>query len=204
MSRHATAFVLGYHGCDEAMGRRALSDEVALERSDRDYDSLGPGVYFWESDPLRAMEWATWKATKGEISVPFVIGAVIDLGNCLDLLLRDNIQLLSIAFDSFSALRQAGGLDIPENRDPASIGAGDKLLRFRYCAVIRHLHTMVETDGFFRQGGIVVEPFDTVRGLFVEGAPAYPGGGFYEKTHTQIAVRTDRCIKGLFLPRHLG
>lgn len=176
---------------------------MALERSDRDYDWLGPGIYFWESDPVRAMEWALAKAVKGEVSAPFVIGAVIDLGNCLDLLLRDSIQLLSIAFESFSELRRAGGLAIPENRDPRTVGGGDKLLRFRDCAVIRHLHAMIETDGFFRQDGSATEPFDTVRGLFVEGVPAYPGGGFYEKTHTQIAVRTDRCIKGLFIPRHL-
>ena len=46
-----------------------------------------------------------------------------------------------------------------------------------------------------------LEPFDTVRGLFVEGQRAYPGGGFFRKTHTQIAVRSDHCIKGIFVPR---
>ena len=204
MTRHATSFVLGYHGFDESVGRRAVSDGVPLEQSDKDYDWLGPGSYFWENDPLRALVWARGKAAKGDIAVPCVIGAVIDLGNCLDLLVRDNIALLSIAFESFSELRTAGGLPIPENRDPRTIVGGDKLLRFRDCAVIRHLHTMVESADFVRQDEGAAAPFDTVRGLFVEGSPAYPGGGFYEKTHTQIAVRTDRCIKGLFLPRLSG
>ena len=200
MTRYATSFVLGFHGCDEAVGRRAVSEGLGLAQSNKDYDWLGPGVYFWESDPVRALEWARTKAARGEVARPYVIGAVIDLGNCLDLLLRENLQLLGLAYEAFSALRKAGGLPIPENRDIRVGDRGDKLLRYRDCAVIRQLHDMVETA---EPGGPLTEPFDTVRGLFVEGEPAYPGGGFYEKTHTQIAVRTDRCIKGLFLPRHL-
>ncbi len=51
--------------------------------------------------------------------MPFVIGAVIDLGNCLDLLLRENLQLLGLAYEAFSRLREAAGLPLPENRDAA-------------------------------------------------------------------------------------
>ena len=48
------------------------------------------------------------------------------------------------------------------------------------------------------------EPIQTVRGVFVEGGPAYPNGGFAEKTHIQIAVRDLQCIKGVFrVPRHV-
>jgi len=81
-SRHATSFVLGYHGCDEKVGRRVVAEGLALEQSKKDYDWLGPGVYFWESDPVRALEWARAKADKGVIDAPFVVGAVIDLA-CL-------------------------------------------------------------------------------------------------------------------------
>ena len=49
-----------------------------------------------------------------------------------------------------------------------------------------------------------IEPFDTVKGLFIEGKRAYRGGGFYKKTHTQIAVRSDACVKGIFIPRNLA
>jgi hypothetical protein len=42
--------------------------------------------------------------------------------------------------------------------------------------------------------------FDTVRGLFVEGEPIFEGAEIYHKTHSEIAVRNERCIKGYFLP----
>jgi len=39
---------------------------------------------------------------------------------------------------------------------------------------------------------------DTVRGVFIEGAPIYPTAGFYEKIHVQIAVRNLASIKVVF------
>jgi hypothetical protein len=41
-------------------------------------------------------------------------------------------------------------------------------------------------------------PVDTIRGVFTEGQPVYPGAGFDEKTHVQIVVRNPFCIKGVF------
>jgi hypothetical protein len=61
---------------------------------------------------------------------------------------------------------------------------------------MRHLHWLVENGGF---GASSLVPFDTVRALFVEGGPAYPGAGFNERNHIQIAVRSRAAIKGLFL-----
>lgn len=40
--------------------------------------------------------------------------------------------------------------------------------------------------------------FDTVRGLFTEGGPLFPGSGFRAKTHVQVAVRSADNIKGYF------
>ena len=57
MHRLSTAFILGYHGCDRAVGERLLAGEP-FEPSDNDYDWLGPGVYFWESNPLHGLEFA--------------------------------------------------------------------------------------------------------------------------------------------------
>jgi hypothetical protein len=39
---------------------------------------------------------------------------------------------------------------------------------------------------------------DTVRGIFQEGSPIYPGSAFLEKTHIQIAVLNPDCIKAVF------
>jgi hypothetical protein len=85
LSRLATSFVLGYHGCEYGVATKAIAGETSILQSKRDFDWLGPGAYFWESDPQRAMEWAHWKASRGDYSRPAVIGAVIDLRHCLDL-----------------------------------------------------------------------------------------------------------------------
>ena len=43
--------------------------------------------------------------------------------------------------------------------------------------------------------------YDSVRGVFWEGDDLYPGAGFKEKNHIQIAIINPNCIKGFFLPR---
>ncbi|MGJ3264067.1 MAG: hypothetical protein ACFE0R_12615 [Salinarimonas sp.] len=196
MSRLAASFVLGFHGCDAEVGRWALDGELDLVRSDKAHDWLGPGIYFWEADPLRALEWARWKVERGDYREPFVVGAIIDLGNCLNLLERENIGLLKLAHANLVGRHEQAGLEMPRNRDPSGVGNRDKLLRFLDCAVIKMVHQAVEEQ----VGGPQLAPFDTVRGLFVEGEPAYPGATFYERTHTQIAVVEPSCIKGVFRP----
>lgn len=57
MSRLQPSFVLGYHGCDKEVGERILGGEPMVASVEK-YDWLGSGIYFWESDPLRARDWA--------------------------------------------------------------------------------------------------------------------------------------------------
>lgn len=201
MSRLHTSFVLGYHGCDRAVGEKALGGSIELIQSDRDYDWLGPGVYFWEGDPLRAREWAEQKVAERPGMEPYVIGAAIDLGNCLDLTTRDDIELLRDAYDGLQRSLAAEGRPLPRNRNVRHDPSQDKLLRNLDCAVIRYLHDSIEEQIAAGAADVALERFDTVRGLFREGEPIYPGSGFYERTHTQIAVRSLNCIKGVFVPR---
>ena len=77
MSRLATSFVLGYHGCEHSIGVRAVNGEIDLLHSRRNYDWLGPGAYFWESDPHRALEWAQERVKEGRYRRAAVVGAVI-------------------------------------------------------------------------------------------------------------------------------
>lgn len=198
MSRLTTSFVLGYHGCDHSVAERAVGGDLDLLHSDRDFDWLGPGAYFWESDPQRAREWAAWKAERGDYRHPSVVGAVIDLRNCLDLVARDNLDLLRDAHQSFVEMRGTAGLPVPTNRSVPGDPNSDKLLRFLDCAVIKHLHSILDAQP---AGEERIEPFDTVRGMFTEGGPLYEGSGFHEKSHAQIAVRNNACIRGLFFPR---
>ena len=192
MTRQLTSFVLAYHGFSAEVGKRIVMGEP-MDASDHAYDWLGPGIYFWESDPKRAWEWADWKVSRGDFKEAFVVGAAIDLGNCLNLMERESAEILKDAYFSLlSTIQGAGGdeNEIPTNQKGGSIDE-DYKLRFRDCAVIKHLHTAYEEEKKVK--------FDTVRGLFLEGEELYPGSGFKEQTHIQIAVRTKESIKGKFL-----
>ncbi len=184
MHRLASAFILGYHGCDRAVGEHLLKGG-AFKLSDNDYDWLGPGIYFWEANPVRGLEFAAEASKRKSLAVsePFVIGAVIELGLCLDLTTSSGLDWLRIAHESLINVTFAAKLNLPAN-------GKDKLRRNLDCAVIRRLHKILQDQK--------MPPVDTLKGVFTEGEPAYPGSGFQEKTHIQIAVRNPNCIKGVF------
>jgi len=198
LSRYATSFVLAYHGCDKALGIEAVERKTELLASQSEFDWLGPGAYFWESDPIRAMEWAQSKKKRWQCETPFVIGAAIDLGNCLDLMVRENIALLVPAYETLKAEAEATGGKLPINKDVKG-APGSKTLRKLDCAVISQLHQLIDEQPEEGLPGIGrLESYDTVRGLFPEGPEVFPGSGFQTQTHAQIAVRNMKCIKGLF------
>jgi hypothetical protein len=181
--------VWGFHGCDRQIGEKLLAGE-AFEPSDNDYDWLGRGIYFWESNPLRGYEFAAeLKSRRQRIEQPYVIGAAIDLGYCLDLLSSSGIEAVEAGYESFRQVMAASGANLPANA-----GGSDLLLRKLDCAVINHIHASIKQAG--------LQAFDTVRGVFIEGQRVYENSGFYRKTHIQICVCNPLCVKGVFrLPR---
>ena len=189
MHNLSTSFVLGYHGCDLETGERLLLNEP-FRPSENTYDWLGSGIYFWESNPDRAQEWARDRADRilkneGREVEPFVVGAVIDPGFCLDLISSNGIHAVEEAYASFQSVVAASGAQMPEN-----VGGDDLRLRKLDCAVINFLHLAREDAGD--------EPFDTVRGVFTEGKHVYTDSGFRRKTHIQICVRNQANIHGVF------
>jgi hypothetical protein len=179
--------VIGYHGCTQGYGHDLLLGTKPLHEwrpSGNDWDWLGHGIYFWEHSPERASRWAKEKyASRGD--VPMVLGAVIQLGRCFDLLneaitavLAQNYQELAQSFDK-------AGQPLPQNR-------GRDWKR-------RELDCMVIND-YLARAKLRGAEYDTVRGAFLEGAPAYPGAGFSREAHVQIAVRNPACILGVFRP----
>ncbi len=183
MHRLSTSFVLGYHGCDVKVAEALLGGKT-FNQSQNDYDWLGPGVYFWEANPQRGLDFAIEASARKKSSIrnPTVVGAVIDLGLCLDMTTLGAIDMLKFAYDSLKGTLEAAEQDLPKN-------GSDLLLRRLDCAVVRRLHSILEEEA---------TSLDTVRGVFIEGSPIYPNAGFNEKTHTQIAVRNISCIKAVF------
>ena len=168
--------VFGFHGCDSRVASGVLAGKSRLLASANTYDWLGHGIYFWEHGPSRAFEWAAQQARRkgSNIKRPAVIGAVIQLGNCFDLLdVRFTKELSRHAAGLEQAL-EVQGRSLPHNE---TAGTGE---RINDCT------------------------FHSVRGVFQEGEPAFNGAGIKLKSHIQIAVRDPRALIGYFRPEEMN
>jgi hypothetical protein len=185
------SILVGYHGCDRSVGESVLFRGKKLKASENDYDWLGHGIYFWENDPQRALDWAVQSQRRGKIKEPFVLGAVLCPSRCLDLTDQASLRYIKAAYDSLDELSFEFEVELPENK-PAKKSDGDMLFRELDCMVINHLHYMRKLNK--------ERAFDTVRGPFWEGGDLYPGARIKDKSHIQIAVRKPEVISGYFLP----
>ena len=182
---------IGFHSCDKEVGLRVLNGEDELLPSKNAWDWLGGGIYFWEQNPFRALEYATECAQRKQfnkipIKTPFVIGAIINLGNCLNLVESSSLKILTASYRHLKETSDAIGEKMPVNR-------GNN--RALDCLVIQSIHK--QNLSFSEQ------PYDTVRCAFPEGEEAYPTSYISSRLHIQICVRNTACIKGFFLPRPL-
>ena len=185
--------VFAFHGCDRRLRDQVLTGRKKLTTSLNTYDWLGMGIYFWEHGPMRALEWAKQQSKrKGtRIKEPAVLGAVIQLGNCFDLLDIEFTQQLSESAHRLVQVLAADGITLPTNQ---SVGMSDYdwLRRERDCFVLNKVIPEIEKDD-----GMT---YHSVRGVFQEGDPAFDGAGIKLKSHIQIAVRDPQAIIGYFLP----
>lgn len=155
------------------------------------WDWLGHGVYFWEHSPSRALEFAAIQSSRkgSSIKKPAILGAVLDLGNCLDLLDYGSLFYLKQVHDEFRGHPDFENL-LTESE--AIQRSTDSLRRNLDCAILELAHRSRRRDN--------LPPFDSVRAVFFEGNTLYPNAGFREKNHIQICIRNPNCIKGLFIP----
>lgn len=199
MYRILPNLVLGFHGCDEDTYQKVLYKHEPLLPSQNKYDWLGNGIYFWENSYARAQEWAVSSCRRynknhpdEKPKEPAVIGAVISLGNCLDLTDYKSGDILRMGYDILSFELSINGKEMPINRNVK--GNYDLLYRDLDCAVIERIHQ------YNRETGDETRNFDSVRGVFIEGNPVYNESGIMEKTHVQLCIVNPNCIKGYFKP----
>ncbi|MBF0391111.1 MAG: hypothetical protein HQL38_00390 [Alphaproteobacteria bacterium] len=183
METLSNAVVLGYHGCHIDVGQSVLDRAEHLRRSENDYDWLGSGIYFWEADPIRGLEWARDRYGTADACV---IGAAIHLGRSLNLMSRHAYNSVAEAYGELERTFALAEIPLPQNVNNGMVRKLDR-------AVIEHLHRM-RADNKPEP----LRPYDTVRGLFIEGKEAFPGSMLRSKTHVQICVREPRVIKGYF------
>lgn len=189
------SFVLGFHGCDREVARRIVNKEDKLKSSTNNYDWLGNGIYFWENSPERALNYAKMLKSnpgrvKGKVENPEVLGAILDLGHCLNFLDEKWLSYLKLFYQPTCDTYVTLGKSLPQNKP---IGKQkDLLLRELDCTMIQNIHK-------YRKS-VCEKEFDSVRGVFWEGDELYPNAGFKENNHIQICVRNPNCIKGYFFP----
>ena len=169
--------IFGYHGCEREVLEKVVLRRDCLRPSENRWDWLGTGVYYWEGAPERALDWA-----KRHCENPAVLGAVIDLGNCLNLLDIESQVLLQ---RSYQELKGSGGV-LPSN---------GKFCHDLDCIVVNSTCEYLASQGL---------AYDTVRGAFPEGDPVFAESKILTKTHVQICVRNPEVVVAYFIPKILG
>ena len=176
--------IIGFHGCCRDTAEKVISGRDRLKVSENIYDRPGHGIYFREHNYQRAFDWAISKY--GDNAT--VIGAVIDPGFCLNLSDQFCASELNKGYNMLKA--RIDPEDMPKNRPSAR--SSEILLHDPDCAVIQQLHEFRSVSG--------LDGYDSVRGLFIEGNPVYPGSEIRSRTYIQLCVCNPNCIKGYFRP----
>jgi len=167
--------VVAYHGTTAYQADRLVGGYPFKPSSNTD-DWLGGGIYFWEYAPKQAWWWA--RKFKN-FDKPAVVGAMIRLGNCLDLLDPENVQSLKGLHAAMMKKWQQTGAVIPQN------GNQHKNLD---CAILNHFYTLASD---------ATRSIDTTRAVYVptESAKrAWKRSWIYEEAHIQICVRSPQNI----------
>lgn len=103
---------------------------------------------------------------------------------------RTSLETLRITYEEFKVVHESA-----KPGQPLPVNHGDKRHKLD-CQVINHLHEAIEQAG---ARGVAIAPYDTVRGLYQEDDPVFPGSMIMERTHIQIAVLTPEIsIQGYF------
>jgi hypothetical protein len=165
---------IGFHGTSAEAAQRILASGFEISRNE--YDWLGDGAYFFQDVEARAMEWA--RERFGEQAA--VLGAEIDLGDCMDLL---DSRWHDIVRESYAALvRRLNNAALPLPRQTSGAHRLDR-------GVINRTVAVLEERGFHVRA---------VRAAFIEGEPLYPESALWSHTHLQIAVRDPAAIVRLW------
>jgi len=177
--------IVGFHGTTAASADRLVAGE-ACKASDKDDEWFGKGIYFWEYAPKQAWWWA--KRFK-KYDQPCVIGALIRLGNCFDLLDPKNLEVLRETQSRLVKLLHDAGAEVPTNK---------RHHRYLDCAVFNF---------FYKEAEDAETPIDSARAVCVPIASAkriWKGSWIYDEAHIQICVRNSKNILAVWHVRPDG
>lgn len=196
--------MIGFHGCDESIRNNLVNHPDKVKASQELFDWLGHGFYLWENNYERALLWAKDKKSRGNIEKPSVVGVLYQLNHCLDFTDSAFINLLVRYYELMKIELKLSDKDLSKNRNLPKDQFNDLIFRELDCAVIQYLHRKIEDEiesQIKAKGYSNLYKFDSVRGVFTEGGPAFDGAGIQLKNHIQVCIRNLNCIKGFFIPR---
>lgn len=178
--------VVAFHGTRKSTAAK-LVDGEPFGASTNDDDWLGHGIYLWEYAPQRAWEWARQRYDDSAA----VVGALVRLGRCIDLLDPSNAQLLRVAHADLTEALEQDGLKLPRN-----------VLSNKYldCAVFNWLYASLAERGF---------EVESCRAVFVPlekgGLPRlWPHSGIFAGAHIQLCLREPKNILAVWSVRKDG
>lgn len=179
--------VVAFHGTRKGTAEKLVAG-VPFDHSENDDDWLGHGIYFWEYAPQQAWWWAERRYGAGDAAV---VGALVRLGRCIDLLDPSNADLLEQAHNDLEVALKSVEQSMPNNANNH---------KYRDCAVFNYLLATLKQAH--------VEP-DSVRAVFV---PMRTGGlprlwdrsGIFRGAHIQLSVREPSNIMAVWPVRKDG
>lgn len=179
--------VVAFHGTRKSVAAKLVAG-APFGRSENDDDWLGHGIYFWEYAPQQAWSWAE-RRYGGDAAV---VGALVRLGRCIDLLDPNNADLLAAAYADLEAALQLAGEPFKSNAHAH---------KFRDCAVFNYLFEVLEAQA------LAVE---STRAVFVplvkaKGLPRlWKRSGVFRGAHIQLSVRERGNILAVWPVRRDG
>ena len=197
--------VIGYHGTGLATALRLVTRVEGFRPSQRAFDWLGHGIYFWEHAPQQALRFARIRQRQYQrkqvksaedlrrATEPLaVVGCMIRLGNCFDLLEPDNVEYLQDLFSDYKESMKLTGEVLPRNT---------RKYRKLDCDVFEYAYKIAKA----RNPGVEIE---SARGVYVPSGGerrVWAGSWISRDTHIQLCVRNPRNLLGLWLqnPPHL-
>jgi hypothetical protein len=177
--------VIGYHGTRLSVAREIVQRLRGFDPSRNPDDWLGHGVYFWEHAPKQALAWAKRRADREGWGEPVaVLGSMIRLGNCLDVLDPVNTDFLVRMHAGYVSEVQAAGLSLPTNVRSA---------KYLDCAVMEYAYRQAEAASGRR--------VESCRAMYVGTGRArvWPSSWIVRDAHIQLCVRDPACILGTWL-----
>lgn len=153
--------------------------QEGFRQSDNNYDWLGPGAYFWQDAPNRALDWAK----KHHSSSPAVVRSLIRFEK------EQAMDLLDIEW--FDTLQEGYPLFVQQyRRRDFSLPTQDPRMSKKH--VLDHAFLKYASSYFQKSGS---RKISIIRAAFTEGVPIFETSAIYNRSHVQIAVRDLTCIK---------